>query len=287
MMTGAKEIATTVVAMSPWSKEIAKSVLVPSSLALYKSEYGVSLGYGGSIAWLAYLVSKTATKGSLGYYHTLIHMAYGIRLCAFLAFREASVARFREVKDRIESRAPMNRLKRIPMIISIALLYYTMSMPLFLTQMLPAAGTLKYALVEKSLMLSAVGFLLNFAGDTQKYIAKAANPSKIVTNGLYKYLRHPNYTGELLLWGGSTAAGLFAASALPMTKCLMMKMAASVVGFIGISYVLISAATGLERRQRNKYKYNMSTASTYTNWVKGSWSGPTWAETPDMGGLNN
>jgi steroid 5-alpha reductase family enzyme len=271
-------------AMSPFSKEIAKSVLLPSSLALYKSEYGVSLGYGGSIAWLAWLVYKTSTEGTLHSFHCLIHMAYGIRLCAFFAFREMTVARFREVKDRIEQRAPMNRLKRIPMILSIALLYWTMSMPLFLTQVVPAAGTTKYMLIEKSLMVSAFGFALNFLGDTQKYICKAMAPNKIVINGLYKYLRHPNYTGELLLWGGSTVAGLIAASAMPeMTKCLIMKMSASIVGFLGISFVLISAATGLERRQRNKYKYNMSTSSTYTNWVKGSWPGPTWAEKPEKG----
>ena len=49
-----------------------------------------------------------------------------------------------------------------------------------------------------------VGFAFEAVGDYQlmKYKRNPANKGKIMTQGLWKYTRHPNYFGEVALWWG-------------------------------------------------------------------------------------
>ncbi len=48
------------------------------------------------------------------------------------------------------------------------------------------------------------GFCFEVIGDRQlkKFIAKRENSREIMTKGLWKYTRHPNYFGEAVLWWG-------------------------------------------------------------------------------------
>lgn len=48
------------------------------------------------------------------------------------------------------------------------------------------------------------GFLFELIGDLQlkRFIALPENKGKIMTSGLWKYTRHPNYFGEVTLWWG-------------------------------------------------------------------------------------
>lgn len=50
----------------------------------------------------------------------------------------------------------------------------------------------------------AIGFYFEVIGDTQLYIFKKdpANKGKPIRTGLWKYTRHPNYFGEILIWWG-------------------------------------------------------------------------------------
>jgi steroid 5-alpha reductase family enzyme len=55
-----------------------------------------------------------------------------------------------------------------------------------------------------------VGFLFEAVGDWQllQFKRKRAEPAAIMTQGLWKYTRHPNYFGEALLWWGMFLIGL-------------------------------------------------------------------------------
>lgn len=53
-------------------------------------------------------------------------------------------------------------------------------------------------------ILWIVGFVIETVADFQKYTFKnqKLNQNKWISTGLYKYIRHPNYLGELLIWYG-------------------------------------------------------------------------------------
>ncbi len=53
-------------------------------------------------------------------------------------------------------------------------------------------------------LLWATGFFFETVGDAQlaNFIKNPANKGKLIMTGLWKYSRHPNYFGEVLLWWG-------------------------------------------------------------------------------------
>ena len=53
-------------------------------------------------------------------------------------------------------------------------------------------------------LIWAIGFLFEAVGDYQlvRFKADASNKGRIMTSGLWRFTRHPNYFGEVLLWWG-------------------------------------------------------------------------------------
>lgn len=52
--------------------------------------------------------------------------------------------------------------------------------------------------------LWSIGFLVEAAADAQKFAFRSdrANKGRFITEGLWRYSRHPNYFGEILMWVG-------------------------------------------------------------------------------------
>ena len=110
-----------------------------------------------------------------------------------------------------------------------------MSCPLLLTSSLPQppVGTMADTTMKAILGIATSGLLCQIFGDTQKSIAKARGVS-LVTKGLFSVLRHPNYTGEAILWSFSTAAGLFMAfTATSKTLSVYVLSIFSILGALG------------------------------------------------------
>jgi steroid 5-alpha reductase family enzyme len=52
-----------------------------------------------------------------------------------------------------------------------------------------------------ALLLWGAGMVIESVADWQKFIFKSNNPpNAFISHGMYKYIRHPNYTGEILIW---------------------------------------------------------------------------------------
>lgn len=51
-------------------------------------------------------------------------------------------------------------------------------------------------------VLWIIGFLIECQADNEKFIFKvrASNKGKFINSGIWKYSRHPNYFGEILMW---------------------------------------------------------------------------------------
>lgn len=59
-------------------------------------------------------------------------------------------------------------------------------------------------------VLWVFGFVIQFTSDLQKlwFRADPANNLKICNKGMWKYSRHPNYFGEICMWGGLFITGI-------------------------------------------------------------------------------
>ena len=271
---------------NPIGSEVAAAILVPSSLGFWRREYGVSYGYGLSVAGAAYVAFKKAST-SLGKAHALLHITYGLRLSAYLFLRESTVPKFKRFRDKIEEKAPQSRLARTPFIVSCAALYWWMSFPVLITSSLlnPLKnGSFISNTVIGCLIVAAIGLSIQILGDTQKYFAKSRDDKALVDGGIYSILRHPNYTGELFLWIFSSLAGILAVpSAFGWTWRALFMIAGTLLGAVGISFVLALATTGLEKRQLETY----GRSEAFNRWRMGTWAGITLPATVTPGPTDN
>jgi steroid 5-alpha reductase family enzyme len=229
--------------------ELALACTVPTCLGFWKREYGVSYAYGLSIAAAAALVLGEGPASPIAVKHCWAHIAYGTRLCAFLFWRELTVPRFREFREKIEMSAPAGgRRRRAPFILGCSFLYFAMSVPLVMSARAPEPTGATRAAAAALANAAWFGFWVAALGDAWKYLAKASRgASVLVTGGPYAVLRHPNYQGEQLLWAASAALGVAVA------PTSFLSIAAAVVGCAGIQFVLMQATTGLNARQDVEY----------------------------------
>eukprot|EP00951_Prasinocladus_malaysianus_P028600 scaffold261046_cov42-Prasinocladus_malaysianus.AAC.1 len=105
--------------------------------------------------------------------------------------------------------------------------------PLVLTaRYAPACSPESLVACFACLFLGYLGWLIEAVGDFQKSAAKAKNPDRWVDTGLYALLRHPNYTGEQLLWASSFLAGTVCAA--PAAAEAWPWMLGALLGLAGI-----------------------------------------------------
>jgi steroid 5-alpha reductase family enzyme len=181
---------------------------------------------------------------------------------------QLSIKKFRDFVERIESKAPPKRLQRSPFIFSVALLYLGMAAPLVLSARYAAAAPHSSLLICKlALGAMALGGFIEAVGDFQKSYYKARAPDRWVDRGLYAWMRHPNYTGEQLLWAGSLMAGL--ACAMPEFHFCWPWVVGAVLGCAGIQFTLMMATTLLEKKQHESYGNDIA----FRGYTAGTWVG--------------
>lgn len=260
----------TALAAVPLPGQFAAAAVLPTCLGFWRTGYAVSYGYGGSMLASALVqlapFLRDGAKGALRpmHIHAAIYAFYGARLCAFLFHR---ATRSEQMGMKKKDATLVERLKRLPLLLAISGLYYCM-----------AAAPMKIMkLAEPSPLINGLhgmgflGFFLAAVADWYKsYIKVRDGPDKLVTTGPFKYLRHPNYTGEMIGW-------TFVCLLAPICNVgsLAQKwplVSASVVGWAGIVFATLAgeATAGLEKKQKEKY----GGTPEYEAWIKTSWAGP-------------
>ena len=291
--------ATTVASIGfPKLSTIVATTLTPTLLGFYKIEYGVGYAYGAATAGTAALALRPLLSSSAPTPFTLwaqLHAAaiifYGIRLNFFLLYREIFIGRFRKMRDKIEDKRTSERQKqnilskiasRTPFVLGCAFLYAGLATPALVSAKMSDTAVVISSKKGLSLLYEILvcgtwfGFGLGAIGDFNKSIMKALKgEDHLVTNGVYRFFRHPNYTGEVIGWTSNFLASLvsiFLSSndcTLKVLKSLALPLMTSVFGVFGILGVLLSATTGLEGRQKEKY----GETKEYSEWIKTSWKG--------------
>lgn len=252
----------------PSLPSLAAASILPTCLGFWKTGYAVSYGYGGAMLAAGALTLRCSVP-ALAQAHALALVFYGLRLNLFLLYRELALPEeIHQMKKREASSA--DRLKRAPVILGCSALYYLMAAPLRISAVAPTSGPAAAALVACSFL----GFGIAALGDTIKtYVKAKEGKGYLVTSGPFRYLRHPNYTGELFGWTASALLGALVAlsQGASFARSVLPWLIGSAVGWVGILFVLAGeAAAGLEKKQKAKY----GGTPKYEEWVQGSWAGP-------------
>jgi steroid 5-alpha reductase family enzyme len=118
-------------------------------------------------------------------------------------------------------------------------------------------GILDYS----GIILWIIGFIFEAGGDYQLAAFKAdlSNKGKVLTSGLWRYTRHPNYFGDSSVWWGYGLISISAGSFLSVLGSLLMTAL----------IIKVSGVTLLEKNLKEKkpeYREYIEKTSTFIPW---------------------
>ena len=243
--------------------------VVPCCLGFVDPVAVFSTGYGLSCAAAGAVLLASASKTSLGlaaFAHCAGLVAYGMRLAIFLFWRQNFG--YPEWRKRAAN-SPEARAKNVAIPVALCSLFYALlcSPALWASRAavsgaMPTAASLAaiptYAKV--ALGVQWFGLILEAIGDFNKAASKAANKDKPCMSGVYKFVRHPNYAGEILFWIGTFVAGVES-----MLVVGAWTVAPAALGLFGILSLMFRVTNRLDEKQSEKYS---SDVDDYVAYVK-------------------
>lgn len=176
-------------------------------------------------------------------------MAYGLRLSGFLLFREIKSASYRQTLKKVAGKEE----KKMPfpvkfaIWISVGILYVMETAPVYYRLGVPSNAATGYLVPMIGAGVALLGLVMETAADLQKSAAKKKDPHRFVSTGLYKFVRYPNYFGEILFWTGIFVSGC------DIFETDWVAWLLSILGYLLIVYVMLSGAKRLEKRQNKNY----------------------------------
>ena len=229
-----------------WFPVLLCIALIVSAIGFYKYVYFISLGYGFSIAAIG-IVSFFICRDSidvLGIILCLLLFLYGNRLSGYLLIRELKSNSYNnKMKGEISDGKNMKLPVKFAIWITCALLYACQTAPIYF-RLIEGSGATASLVIGILIMVFGVTF--ETIADIQKNNAKKIAPDTFVSTGLFKIVRCPNYLGEMIFWTGVLISGIGSFSSV-------LGWTASILGYLGIIYVMFSGARRLEIRQDKHY----------------------------------
>lgn len=205
----------------------------------------ISIGYGLSISGIAIgeIVLYHSNMSALLLIYGLVMTVYGFRLGGYLLYREIRTSYNSRMKGEISDGSGMNIGVKVALWLSCALLYLMMMAPMIYRCENDSEDNV---LLIVGMCVSVLGILLESIADAQKNHAKKLNPKQFCSSGLFRIVRCPNYFGELVIWTGIFISGFGALSGVG-------QWIISIIGYLGIVYIMFSGARRLEIRQDKNY----------------------------------
>jgi steroid 5-alpha reductase family enzyme len=210
--------------------------------AARRTDVVTDLSYSLTFALLAIVLPFTGAREPVQLVASLLVLVWAVRLGTYLFRRILRMKvdhRFDEMRDKPLRFARFWLLQALTVVVVMLPVSYLLDRS-------SAPGFGAWAIGGAVVWL--VGLLIEAAADAQKSSFKAsdANRGRFVTTGLWRYSRHPNYFGEILVWWG-----LF----LYAVPFLDGAAYAVVVGpvFITVLLLFVSGIPLLERSADRKY----------------------------------
>ena len=244
------------VPLSMWLILLGLALLI-SAVGFYRVVYFISIGYAFSIVAMA-VVSVILLRENLTWaaaLQNLLLVIWGLRLGIFLVQRELQPAYGKElagVHARSAGHAAGAQADHLGWRLG------ALCRDVHAEPVCPGA-------CAGSVCASWTGLLVQWAGlaimagalgmealaDQQKSAFKVRFPGQFCNAGLYRWVRCPNYLGEILFWVGNWVVGL-----LFYTSPLRWLLAAS--GLICIVLIMLGSTKRLEAQQDARYGQNQA-----------------------------
>ena len=210
--------------------------------AARRTDVVTDLSYSLTFALLAVALPFTGAREPSQLIASLLVLLWAIRLGAYLfrrILRTKVDHRFDEMRDK-----PL-RFARFWLLQAVAVAVIMLPVS-YLLDRNGAPGFGGWAAVGAAVWL--VGLLIEAVADAQKsaFRAKEENRGRFIANGLWRYSRHPNYFGEILVWWG-----LFL-YAVPFLDGVAFAVVIGPV-FITLLLLFVSGIPLLERSADEKY----------------------------------
>lgn len=234
--------------------------LLISSLGFYRLLYFISIGYAFSVTAMAIMLTVIFrdTLSLLVALHGVALALYGLRLGGYLVLRERYDAYRRELVEMDKRASGVTGPKKLLIWLSVSVLYVLLVTPyLFNLQHSAESGTTPLPTLVYGLVIAVLGLGLEAFADRQKSLFKRGNPDRFCDVGLYRWVRCPNYLGEIVFWVGNWVAGV-------SSFIHWGDWVASLIGLICIILIMIGSTKRLEAKQEERY----GSRSEYQKYVR-------------------
>lgn len=224
--------------------------LIISALGFYKTVYFISIGYAFSITAMAF-ATPVLLRENLTWFTVLQNVLlafWGLRLGLYLLRREMKPSYQKEKKNNDERSSSINGWGKVGIWVTVSALYVAMYAPSLFTLVAPHRGTSSLMFVTQVFGLSVMAgsLLLEAVADKQKSDFKAQNPTQFCNVGLYRWVRCPNYLGEILIWVGNFIVGITFYTSI-------WQWAVSFIGLACITLIMMGSTKRLEHAQTKRY----------------------------------
>jgi steroid 5-alpha reductase family enzyme len=238
-------------ASTPWAilAALFSLALVISAIGFYRLVYFISIGYAFSIVGMAAVV-MVALRNQLNFFNVaqnVLLAVWGLRLGIFLVRREFATS-FQQVKAKTEQEYKADFKGKFFIWVGVSLLYVAMYSPaLFGIYHAPQISFGSSAVAQiVGLIIMAAGLVIEAVADKQKSDFKKKNPKAFINTGLYRWVRYPNYLGEIMVWAGSWA----------MSLAFYTNLVEGMISLIGVAciiLIMIGSTKRLEFSQDERY----------------------------------
>jgi steroid 5-alpha reductase family enzyme len=224
--------------------------MIVSAGGFYRVVYFISIGYAASIAAMAVCAVTIFYQNLtvLSLLQSLLLAVYGLRLGTYLIRREFQPSYQKELESVRQRTVGVTFGKKILIWVGVSLLYVLMFSPcLFsLSSAQLTASPLYFAVKMAGVITMIGGLFLETLADKQKSDFKKRFPNKFCDVGLYRWVRCPNYLGEIIFWTGNWMMGL------PFYTSILRWIAA-LIGLACIVLIMMGSTKRLESEQRQRY----------------------------------
>ncbi|MBN1873299.1 MAG: DUF1295 domain-containing protein [Anaerolineae bacterium] len=224
--------------------------LVITSIGFYRLLYFINIGYAFAIVGMV-IVTLIRYVGNLSLVSVLQNVfliLWGLRLGIYVTKREFQAAYSKQKREIHEGLAGVPWGIKIVIWVSVSILYVLMFLPsLFRLIELPETTSwILHFSQGAGLFLMGSGLILEAIADKQKSDFKAVHPKQYCDVGLYRWIRCPNYFGEILFWVGNWVVGI-------MFYTTSIQWIASLIGVICIVWIMMGSTKRLEKAQDGRY----------------------------------